>query len=298
MNAGLPLVSVIIPSYNSRPWINQTVESVLTQTYPRLETIVVDDASTDDTAGALKHYGSRVKLLRNECNRGVSFTRNRAIAVAQGDYIALLDHDDLWFPEKTTKQMSLFERNPELGLVFSDAVYRRAEGSSHCSFELMAPARGHVFSRLLQTDFIPCASAVIPRKVIDSVGPFREDLSFVEDHELFLRISRSFAIDYAEEPLVVYNVHETNLTRRRDLCQRERITLETLYMKEGGFEGAIALDYLRLGAALFEKRQPGHAAASFTLGALRGLRFPVKTCKALFETLQKRKRANPWKNER
>ena len=95
-----PSVSVIIPVYNSSKWIEKTIESVLCQTYGDLETVIVDDGSTDDTAEIVKKYKNRAVRYFYQKNKGVSAARNKGIEVAGGKYIALLDHDDLWMPEK------------------------------------------------------------------------------------------------------------------------------------------------------------------------------------------------------
>ena len=113
-----PLVSVIIPTYNQREYLVQAIESVLAQTYESVEVIVVDDGSTDDTAQAVATMGRAVRYIR-QSNRGAAASRNAGIAHATGQYVAFLDHDDLWMPQKLAMQVSLFGEDAKLGLVYS-----------------------------------------------------------------------------------------------------------------------------------------------------------------------------------
>ncbi|HPP08870.1 MAG TPA: glycosyltransferase family A protein, partial [bacterium] len=116
-------VSVIVPVYNAERFIGETLRSVLCQTYKDIEVIVVDDGSTDHSVEVIKKYNDpRIMLIRQQ-NRGVSAARNTGIKSSNGKFIALLDHDDLWLAEKIEKQMILFEKNPDVALVYSDISY-------------------------------------------------------------------------------------------------------------------------------------------------------------------------------
>ncbi|MBN2707167.1 MAG: glycosyltransferase family 2 protein, partial [Deltaproteobacteria bacterium] len=121
-----PLVSVVIPTFNRAQPLLRAVASVLDQTYPRLQIIVVDDASTDASAALLtKCFGNRIELLRLPRNRGVSHARNRGITFSRGDFIALLDSDDLWAPEKIERQLAFMRENPEFLLSQTDEIWIR-----------------------------------------------------------------------------------------------------------------------------------------------------------------------------
>src|SRR6266852_6361254 len=122
-----PLVSVIIPAYNAERFIDETLESVFKQTHDHLELILVDDGSTDGTGAQVRAYGDRVRFIR-QVNAGAGAARNRGLEVATGDYIAFLDADDLWRPEKLEVQLEIAARNPESGLIACDGV-RFAEGN-------------------------------------------------------------------------------------------------------------------------------------------------------------------------
>ena len=111
----LPLVSAIIPTYNGASYMAETIESVLAQDYTRIETIVADDGSTDDTLEILHRYGDRIRNLMLP-HRGENAARNAAIGASTGDYIAFLDHDDLWLPDKISRQVAALQENPRAGL--------------------------------------------------------------------------------------------------------------------------------------------------------------------------------------
>jgi len=118
------LVSVIIPTYNRSYFVTEAIESVLCQTYPNIELIVVDDYSMDDTEEKLKPYKNKgkIKYIRNEKNKGISPTVNTGLLAANGKYIARLDDDDLFMPDKIEKQVKHFEEDPDVGMVTSGCL--------------------------------------------------------------------------------------------------------------------------------------------------------------------------------
>lgn len=276
-----PLVSVIIPTYNAEKWIRDTVNSALGQTYAPLEVIVVDDASTDGTLKTLEGSDPRVRLFRNEKNLGVGGSRNRAMKEARGEYIAFLDHDDLWHPEKLKLQLPLFEKNPAPGLVFSDCFYLNPGGKQYRAFEFSLPARGSAFQSLIEENFIPCLTAVIPKKVLNAVGSFREDLKISEDYELFLRIARQYPIEYVAEALATYRVHDRNFSHRRDIYHQELISIWKTYSPEIPLHGEIALQYVWLARIQLGKYQRLKGLRSLTHALILGASHPGDLRRAL-----------------
>src|SRR6266511_4733360 len=117
-----PTVSVLIPAYNCGPYVAKAVESVLCQTYRSFEIIVVNDGSTDNTENVLLPYRDRIVYLTGE-NRGASAARNKAFSVSKGEFMAYLDADDVWQPEKLARQVELFEANPAVGVCFTDFTF-------------------------------------------------------------------------------------------------------------------------------------------------------------------------------
>ena len=212
----MPTVSVIIPIYNSSKWIEKTIESVLCQTYGDLETVIVDDGSTDDTAEIVKKYKNRAVRYFYQKNKGVSAARNKGIEVAGGKYIALLDHDDLWMPEKIEKQLHIFNNKPDTGLVYSDAFVIDENGRVlYRVFEKLEPHSGKIYRNLFLVNFIPCLTAVIPKRVFEDVGLFPEEYTMAEEYDLFLRIAEKYKIEYVKEPLAKYRVHGESISSRK-----------------------------------------------------------------------------------
>ncbi len=198
-------VSVVIPAYNRAHTLPRAIESVLAQDHADLELLVVDDGSTDDTASILAGYDDpRLRVLRQETNRGVSAARNRGMREAQGAFIAFLDSDDEWRPAKLSRQLQIFARGTRgLGLVYTGAETLGLE-----SRRTDTPAfRGDLLDTLLLRNVLHGAgsSAMIKREVVETVGYFDEDLPAIEDYDYWVRLARFFAVDYAPEPLIRYH---------------------------------------------------------------------------------------------
>lgn len=228
----MPKISVNIPCYNSAPFISETLLSVLNQAYGDFEIIVMDDGSRDETGEIVRSFNDkRIKYFYKE-NEGLSETRNKGIAASSGEYIAFLDHDDLWLPEKLEKQMALFDKKGGLGLVFSD-FYLLKNGSRENAtyFSKCRPKRGYIFEDLLfgEASFI-CISTVIMRKVMfDEIGYFKNEFDSGEECELFLRAARGNEFDYIEEPLAAYRLHPGNFSNRKDIYVKEAFDILRLW---------------------------------------------------------------------
>jgi glycosyltransferase involved in cell wall biosynthesis len=205
-----PVVSVVIPLYNARDVIRETLESLFAQTYPHFEVIVVDDGSTDGSGEVVQGYGDRVRYMFQP-NAGVACARNRGIAAARGKYIALLDHDDLWGREKLAKQVSLLDSQPSVGMVVTDVAHIDPAGRP---MNQAGPAYQpqHEFARLFVQGFVPTPSATLIRKdLLEAVGGFDEQFNSagMDDHELWTRIAAATVIAGIAEPLTVHRNRES-----------------------------------------------------------------------------------------
>lgn len=120
----LPLVSVIIPTHNRGEWIADAIASVLSQTYERVELIVVDDGSTDDTAERVQAFGAAVTYWR-QAHAGVSVARNRGVAASHGEFVAFLDSDDMWQAEKVAAQVAWLQQQPQRQVCYTDEIWIR-----------------------------------------------------------------------------------------------------------------------------------------------------------------------------
>lgn len=206
---GTPLVSVVIPAYNAAPFIRATVASVLAQTWRWFECIVVDDGSTDATGEIVRSIDDpRVRCVRKPNERTVSAARNHGIGLAEGDFIALLDADDVWLPDKIRLQLDLFARRPELGMVYCGYAITDEQLRPHTY--LNPPARDATFRRwlLLEGNGIGVSStAMLSREAARAVGGFRPELSVSEDCEFATRVAAAFPVATVDRCLAFYRAH-------------------------------------------------------------------------------------------
>lgn len=269
------LVSVVIPTFNRAYCIAQTLDSVLNQTWPRVEVVVVDDGSSDDTADLIAaRYGgdSRVRYFYQP-NAGVCAARNRGFEVVQGDYVALLDSDDLWEPWKLELQMAAFRQSPDIGMVWTDMTAVDASGAiisprylremysayqwfpedklfATCSAlsELspqtasLAPAAklytGDIFSQMIMGNMVHTSTVVLSRERLKKVGGFDLNLRHSgEDYDFHLRTCREGPVGFLNVPAIVYQRgRQDQLTTMQYAVFRAKNFLTTISraMKEDG----------------------------------------------------------------
>ena len=208
--ATLPLVSVVIPCYNSARFLAETIESALQQTYPRIEIIVVDDGSNDDTARIARSYCVHYIY---QPNRGISAARNTGIRHCQGKYVQFLDHDDRLLPRAVETGVRLLEERPECALAVGEHRYIGADGTTIGYSNKHAVGRDH-YQMLLEHNFIetPC-SALHRRSGLALTGVFDESVQGAEDHELYLRTARQSTSVAHEAPVAEYRLHDANTSR-------------------------------------------------------------------------------------
>jgi glycosyltransferase involved in cell wall biosynthesis len=199
-----PRVSVIIPAYNARSSLGETLDSVIAQTYGDWEAIVADDASRDGTAELASGYHPRVRCVRSERNLGIGGARNLALADASGELVALLDADDLWTPEYLQRQVARYDAavaaGEKVGIVCCDATVIRPsgqQGRSHTTGPI-------TLDTLLRHNTI-FVSALAPRSLIDGLGAFATDCLGTEDYDMWLRIlEMGYTVLIVNEPLAIY----------------------------------------------------------------------------------------------
>lgn len=202
-----PLVSIITPLYNSEKFIAETIESVLAQTYENWEMIIVNDCSKDNGAKIVEEYikkDKRIKLFNNEKNMGVSFTRNRALDLSQGKYIAFLDSDDLWHKEKLKKQISFMENN-NLSLTYTSYTKMNEDGSLRGIINVPKKLN---YEELLKNCLIGFLTAVYKKEEL-------EDCKFIkskaEDYIFWLNMFKKIDFAYGiQESLAFYRVSKNS----------------------------------------------------------------------------------------
>lgn len=194
-------VSVVIPTWNRAHCIRTAIDSARAQRGVQVEIVVIDDGSIDDTAAVIAACGDAVKYFHQE-NRGIAAARNAGIRRCTGRYVAFLDSDDYWLPEKLPRQLALFHQHPEYGMVASQCASVRVDGSFRRSNR---PGRsGSVLEDLFRKNFIRTSSAVIRRECFDAVGLFDETLKECEEYDLWLRVAARYPVGFLNEPLAVY----------------------------------------------------------------------------------------------
>jgi glycosyltransferase involved in cell wall biosynthesis len=203
-----PLVSVIIPTYNRSGFVVQAVQSVIDQTYSNIETIVVDDGSTDNTREALCVY-EKIKYVYQERSER-SKARNEGFRYSKGLYVAFLDSDDLWLPMKIEKQVQVMNEKPNVGLVYSDVQFIDANGDPYAG-EICwdVPERQVLYEDLMTHNVITgtTSSVMIRRRCLEKVGLFDESMNTCEDLDLYRRIARYYTFHKIELPLVKFRIH-------------------------------------------------------------------------------------------
>jgi len=202
-----PLVSVIIPAFNAERFIDATLDSVLQQTYDPFEVIVVDDGSTDRTAELVRAYAQRDPRiqLHLQSNLGPSAARNAAIDKSTGEYVAPLDADDIWYPDKLHKQVDCMLRHgPRTGIVYAWTTYLDEKGLPTGNYSARSD-EGNVYLKLLCNNFLATGSVpLIRRSCLTEVGGYRPEFVGLEDKELFLRIAEQYEFRVVPEFLVGY----------------------------------------------------------------------------------------------
>ena len=226
-----PYISVVIPTLDRRFTLPRTLDSVLNQTLPPDEIIVVDNGSTDGTSSMLKTNYPDVICL-HEAKRGVSAARNKGILFAKGVWIALLDSDDIWQPLKLEEQLKANKNSPGYRLIHTDEHwYRRGKRVN----QLMKHKKrgGYIFKDCLKLCCISPSSALIEKSLFQQVGQFDEDLPVCEDYDMWLRVCAQEPILYVDQPLTIkYGGHNDQLSKRYWGMDRFRIkSLEKILLE-------------------------------------------------------------------
>lgn len=217
-----PLISVVVPTYNCETFISEALNSVVSQNYPNLEIIVVDDGSLDGTVEKIRTFGDGIRLVQ-QANQGPGAARNHGARVARGEYLAFLDGDDVWLPGKLRAQIQHIKDNPSIQLVYghwrrwypdSDGSYTSAE--EHTTIfdagNIDVEGSGWVYCRLLLDSILHTITVLMRRRLFEDVGGFDASLRRGEDYDLWIRLSRLVPMHKLEMTLALYRMHPKNTT--------------------------------------------------------------------------------------
>ena len=238
-------ISVIIPVHNRRELIGRALDSVLAQTVLPEEIIVIDDGSTDDTSTFLQKTYPDITVLTRE-NNGVSAARNLGIQHASGEWIALLDSDDEWLPEKLARQLQAISNSPECKLIHTNEIWIR-NGIRVNQMKKHQKHGGYIFKHCLPLCAISPSSVLIHRSIFTDIGLFDDTLPVCEDYDMWLRICARHPVLFLDEELIIkYGGHDDQLSRQYRGMDRFRIRaiekiLEEKVLSEDNQQAAIAM---------------------------------------------------------
>lgn len=264
-----PVISVIIPVFNGASEVSRAIESALAQTYGRVEVIVVNDGSTDQTREVLDQFGDRIRAI-HQSNGGLAAARNAGILAATGEWVAFLDHDDSWQPEKLIRQM---QRARETGfeIVYSNAVnFGDVNRVAHLRSDPDQMAEGDLFQALLLDNFIVVSSVMLQKHLLLEAGTFDTALGVVEDWDLWLKLAaRGARFAAVREPVTLYQWRPGSLSKNYDRMRNTRLQI---------IQRALASDRGQRSSWAVRRR------------ALAG----VESCSAWFLAAASPKKALPW----
>lgn len=207
-------VSIVMANYNYARYLRAAIDSVLSQTYSNFELIVVDDGSTDNSRSIIESYSGESRVCFQPVNHlGQPGAKNAGIELARGSLIAFLDADDLWHPEKLAKQVAVFNRDPNVGVVYS----RRTlidENDRQLAYAQPPLYRGDVCAAMFRDNFVCFSSVMVKRLVFEHVGLFDPITDLAIDYDLWLRVVPHYRFEFVDEPLVQYRCGHGNLSKR------------------------------------------------------------------------------------
>ena len=216
-----PLVTVGVASFNNATYLRETLESIRNQTYPNVEVVIVDDASTDNSVAVARQWltdypAVRGRLIEHPVNRGVCRVCNEVVAAASGEFICIIGSDDIYLPDKLALQVPLLlAAPPEVGVITSRATFIDAHGAPRVTPPGFAPPHPRrVFVELLEVNFIAAMTTLVRRACFVNVGPYDERL-IVEDWDMWLRLAREYEFLYTPEVTALYRIHDKSVMQSR-----------------------------------------------------------------------------------
>lgn len=228
------LISIVIPAYNAEKTIEKAILSAIGQTYSDIEVIIIDDCSQDGTVKIAADYekkDNRVRVLQNQTNMGVAFSRNKGVEEARGDWIAFLDSDDRWDIAKLKKQAALLEQYPSCPLCFTGSAFENSEGL-RCNYKLSVPEKMG-YHDLLKQNLISCSSVLVKKEVLIKY-PMKSDPKIHEDLATWLEILKSGAEAVGiDEPLLIYRV--SSQSKSGNKLKAARMQWKTYQVAEIGY---------------------------------------------------------------
>ena len=209
----MPQITAILPTWNRAEWLEKSIQSVLDQTFGDFELVVVDDASTDSTAEIIERYSGKIRTIVFSENRGVSAARNAAISTSDSEWIAFLDSDDFWHPDKLQKQIAQTKMRPACPLHFTDEIWIR-NGVRVNPKKKHQKKEGWIFQPSLALCLMAPSTVILRRELYEVHGLFDESLPVCEDYDLWLRLTAQHPVALLDEKLMTrHGGHADQLSR-------------------------------------------------------------------------------------
>lgn len=233
----MPRVSVVIPAYNAAGFLPLTLKHALMATFRDYELVVVNDGSSDDTAAICEGLDPRVRVI-NQANMGMSAARNSGIAGSDSEYVALLDSDDIWHPQKLAAQVELLDDSPTVGLCFGE--FEAWDGLSPIGFQgevsaqrLVPELSGWIYHQLVLTSWALPSTLTFRREVVRHLGSFLAENSLNDDWEFMIRASRYYRYAKLRDVVTLYRQHPTQMSRRLSHADSTRDMREAMLQRYG-----------------------------------------------------------------
>lgn len=271
-----PLVSIVMPTYNCATYLPESIESILAQTYNAYEIVVIDDGSVDNTKLVLEPYKEKIRYIDLGRNEGLPIARNLGIQSAKGEYVAFLDADDIWMPEKLKRSIDQFMKNPDAGMVYSkhiniDSKSQFLEGKIRRTLP-----SGNIFTQLFfEQNFIICSSVVVRKEVFNKTALFDSELVNCQDWDMWLRIAFYYKAIGIDVPLVKYRHSAKSLSKNRDnVLKYQKVIIDKIYtmfkdsengINEKMYKKRLAAHYAKIGRHYMRMGDKVAARESFRL---------------------------------
>jgi glycosyltransferase involved in cell wall biosynthesis len=273
----MPKVSVIIITYNRAALLPTAITSVLNQTFQDFEIIIVDDASQDETPSVVASFqDQRIRYIRHKQNAGEAGARNTGVANASGEYIAFLDDDDEWLPEKLELQLGVLKNNSaKVGVVYTGRL--TIDGSSKKVISILTPTeKGDLLQELRRGSPITISSALVRKECFSEIGLFDEQIAYGVDYDMWIRIAGTYHFECVAKPLVKYTVHRRSLSADLDRAIKGN---EAVLKKHEAYFVQNGQDYSRFCAQLgirYYLNKNARKGRQMFLRAVRSYPFPTR----------------------
>jgi len=264
----LPLVTVIIPTFNRLQWISVCLDSIRSQTYPNIETLVIDDGSTDGTVAWLKSQAqySFVRIHEQPKNGGASIARNAGIRLAQGELIVFIDSDDALLPHHVETAVNVFRENPNTGLFCCDSTIIDSNGEILFGGRTWHEIQSELRNCSVQTGFRKLSDIfefshifpgfTLPKAVFEAVGNFDQSIFPMDDYDLMLRVAGAgFGVYYCDEPLALRREHTgqcSGVANSVDTCRKQLRTLRAALQRNPELRKQSSMVHHRMASARME----------------------------------------------